>query len=105
MQTRFFKASFRTDSVMRVVDTTYTEHFNPIKDFFEKNRHIKPVGEVQKLCDALIAPPNAPDNFEEYKNFFVRKWLVGLIQTVYEKHSPLVLVLLGPQNCGENSFF
>jgi len=102
---RFFKASFRTDSVMRVVDTTYTEHFNPIKDFFEKNRHIKPVGEVQKLCDALIAPPNAPDNFEEYKNFFVRKWLVGLIQTVYEKHSPLVLVLLGPQNCGKTHFF
>ena len=101
----FFNSAYSIDSVMRVVDTTYTEHFNPIKDYFEKNRHIKPVGEVQKLCDALIATSNAPENFEEYKNFFVRKWLVGLIQTVYEKHSPLVLVLLGPQNCGKTHFF
>lgn len=101
----FFNIKTSTESIIKLVDSFYTESYNPIMEYFDKNRHRKPTGEIQKLCDSLIGVEDQKQNFKEYKEFFVKKWLVGLVQTVYEKHSPLVLVLLGPQGCGKTHFF
>lgn len=80
---------------------------HPIKAFFIDNRELRPTG----LIDELIATIDTDTGFggsEFSVNFaatYIRKWLVGIISTVFGEPCPLVLVLTGPPNTGKTSWF
>jgi len=96
------------DLLRNIIDSDFTETYNPLKDYIEKNRHKKPEGLIEKLANSIESntgiedPKNINPN---YKSYFLKKWLVGVISGIYGEHSPLLLVLAGGQNTGKTEFF
>jgi len=88
----------RFDEIDRFIGSDYIESYNPLKEFFEANQHITPEGNIKALCDCITSR-------NEYKELFITKWLVGIIESVYGGHSPLLLALTGGQNAGKTEFF
>lgn len=96
------------DLIRNIIDSDFTETYNPLKDYIEKNRHKKPTGLIEQLANSIESntgredPKNVNPN---YKSYFLKKWLVGVISGIYGEHSPLLLVLAGGQNTGKTEFF
>lgn len=86
------------EEIDRLIGSDFIESYNPIIEFFEKNAHEQPKGMIQKLCDSIDSP-------NEYKDLFIKKWLVGAISAAHGVHSPLMLALTGGQNTGKTQFF
>lgn len=89
--------------VETILDSDRVQVFHPVKHFVEKNKHLKPSGLIKKLSESIESKQGLTgDN----KELFIKKWLVGLVQSTYEKHSPLMLVLVGEkQGTGKTEFF
>lgn len=96
----FEKLSF--ELLDRVINSDFTKDYNPLKDFFEANKHKRPVGLIERLAKTI--PSSQPF---AYVHYFIRKWLVGIIHAVEEDDfSPLMLVLSGElQNTGKTEWF
>ena len=82
----------------RILLSNFIPKYNPLRDFFETNfpqftditnddNFDSPL--VDRMCETII---NSSPAFTKY---FVKKWLVGIIASVYGEPSPLVLVLIG----------
>lgn len=84
----------------RLIDSHFIHDYNPFFDFFETNKEIVPNGEIARYFGSINTP------FPEHALYFARKWIVGVISSIYGTHSPLVLVLSGfKQNTGKTEFF
>ncbi|QGH73382.1 MAG: virulence associated protein E [Podoviridae sp. cty5g4] len=92
--------------------------YNPIKEFIEKNRHLitegKTIGLTGILASCILSDTGLAlndENDEEnksddtYQDYFMRKWLIGIIASVYGRISPLLLALSGKGNTGKSEFF
>lgn len=85
--------------------------YNPLKDFIEANRHLITEGKTKGLIGELAAcicsdTGLTGDMFDaEYEEYFIRKWLIGMISGIYGNPSPLLLALVGKQNTGKTEFF
>ncbi len=90
------------DLVRNIIDSEFTEVYNPLKDYIERNRSKKPVGLINELAESIESNTGKDS---EYKSLFLKKWLVGIIASIYGEHSPLLLVLTGGQNTGKTEFF
>lgn len=90
-----------------IIESPLTPSFNPILDFFEKNKGIISTGNIEALAATISPKLNdyAKNSFPQYVEFFVRKWLVGVVSTQYGDISPLSLVLTGGQNTGKTEWF
>lgn len=88
----------RFEELDKLIRSDFVDEYNPLREFFERNAHITPEGEIKKLCDSIISK-------NEYKELFMTKWLVGIIESVFGGHSPLCLVLTGGQNTGKTYWF
>ena len=99
--------SVKFDDINRLIYSPNSENFNPLKDFFENRKGIKPEGLIKQLCDTIdtYTGIEGQNPFPDYKYVFVTKWLVGIVASIYGKHSPLLLVLLGGQNTGKTEWF
>lgn len=84
--------------VENIIESDFIEDYNPIKEWFEAREHIIAEGEIDKLCSSINSGPDSPEN---YKDIFIKKWLVGIIASVYGHFSSLALVLAGPQGAGK----
>jgi len=105
---RIVSAKFPKSEVLDLINSDFVPDYNPIKDFIERNRRRKTNGAVEKLIKSIISPTGieGPESVNpNFKSIFVTKWLVGMIQSLYGKHSPLVLVLTGGQGEGKSYFF
>lgn len=83
------------------------ERYNPITEFFEKNKHRRPTGAIQALCNSITPVLNdyASKNLPGYVKYYVTKWLIGAVATIYNDPSPLTLVLTGKGNSGKTEWF
>lgn len=85
--------------------------YNPIKDFIEENRYLiterKTLGLTGCLASCICSDTGLTgDGFDaDYEDYFMRKWLIGIIASVYGQVSPLLLALVGKQNTGKSQFF
>lgn len=89
--------------VYQVLDSRFTPRHHAFKDMMaEMDNNLPPDTVVEGHIEALVASLNSPT---PNAGLFVKKWLVSIIGSMYGKHSPLMLILSGPQNCGKTSWF
>lgn len=95
------KLSF--EMVTRIIVSQYTDKFHPILDFIARHKHIEPAGVIDRLSLTIESDHGLTG---ENRTYFIKKWLCGMISSIYGKHSSLMLVLSGAtQNTGKSEFF
>lgn len=90
------------NDMLKLLNSPETPTYHPIKEFFDiQDKQLGDVkGNINQLISCIL--PHKP----EYNPLFIRKWLVGMVATVYaERSNVLMLVLSGKINTGKSSFF
>lgn len=91
------------DILDRIINSNFLPSYNPLHEFFEKNRNPSSKGHIDHLFSSIVAKD---EKQQEYLNHFGKKWLVGAIASAFGTHSPLMLVLSGSkQGSGKTEFF
>lgn len=83
----------------RVIHSNNTPSYNPLKEYFEGLKSLK-TGLIDSVADTILS--------EDYKftRYFFKKWLVGMIASVYGYHNVLMFILSGPvHGKGKTQFF
>lgn len=109
------------NDVKAIVHSSVAEPFNPIIDWFEARAHRRPEGIIKALVKTIITPTgnNEKAEFgytcphsgkfypisESYAEYFITKWLVGIVASAHGHFCRLQLVLAGGQNTGKTTFF
>ncbi len=107
LQTQTFGIKCSKDKFHTVLASNYLPTYNPLIEFFEKHRDRKPKGVIKRLSDSIISPI-VVDEFggnEDFNERFIRRWLVGLIASIFGGRSNLFLILVGGQGTGKSEFF
>jgi len=82
--------------------------YNPLKDYIENNRrHIDNSSNlIRDLADSIVSDSGITgESFDtEYEYYFIKKWMTGMIASIYGHISPLLLALTGKQNTGKTQF-
>ena len=107
------KEQFETVRKSDVIDIirTCSARYNPIKQFIEDNRHLitngKTNGLMKTLAESIMSDTAMrEDCFDaEYEQYFITKWFVGMIATIYGNVSPLLLALTGKADRGKTEWF
>ncbi len=98
------------DRIFSLIDSDYTLAYNPFHDFINKYKHLKPSGNFEKLCSCFeykqITYANGTrQEVNGYLEIFLKKWLLGIVSSMFGTYSILVLVLTGGQRAGKTKFF
>lgn len=89
-----------------VVFSNRIESYNPFHEFFEKHKHLKPSGLIDKLLDTIKDDMRIDgEPFKNYKQIFLRKWLLSMIASVYGTYSLMIAVLTGKQMTEKSNWF
>lgn len=89
----------RFDDVYRIICSNSTHNYNPFLEFFNKHQRLKPAGLINSVADTLLTDDH------EFCRYFIKKWLVGVISSIYGQHSRLMLILAGKQRTGKTEWF
>jgi len=95
----------RFDDLERLIESDFTESFNPLHEFLEKNKNIETCVNNDNVPSLIATLASAITTDNQDVEIFLRKWLVGLIQLAYGQPCPLLLVFAGPQKSGKTEFF
>lgn len=84
--------------------------YNPIRNWFERNKHIPTNNEFQKLkecfnIEQLIYENDGVYIFDQYLDIYLKKWLLGIIGSAYGTYSLMILVIAGEQGIKKTEFF
>lgn len=90
------------DDIDRLINSDFTEDYNPLKNFFEAGKLRTETGLIEQLASSIITDTGIND---DYTALFFKKWLVGMVASVFGQHSPLLLCLTGGQGTGKTEFF
>ena len=87
-----------------------TISYNPIKQFFTKNEHLKPKGNFKTLCECFeishkIIIDGKSYSVTDYLDVFLKKWLLSIIGSAHGTYSLMILVLNGKQGISKTEFF
>ena len=96
------KAKVTKDLICSILESDRIKEYNPFLDFIEKNSHLKPSGNIEKLCSCIHVPIN---NYTDYVGIFLEKWLLSIIASIHGTYSLLILVLIGEQSTNKTNFF
>lgn len=94
--------------VEALVYSDFVEDYNPLLQFFENNRGKQATGIIAQLaaCVTTSTGQKNPQRIDTgYLQYFLTKWLVGLVASAHGEHSPLLLAFTGGQNTGKTHFF
>ncbi len=105
--------STNSADVYKLINSDFTAKYNPIHDYFEKFEKWKnPVLPHFSVADQNPISPiinklssTIRNDKPAYTEFFIRKWVVGIVSGAFGTHNPLVLVLTGRQNTGKTEWF
>jgi predicted P-loop ATPase len=92
------------EKIYDLIHSDFTAKYNPIIEWFEKNKHLKPKGKIKELAKCIDSPLKLIDsNFVEY---FLEKWLISIIASSHGIYSIICLVLTGQEHgTGKTNFF
>lgn len=84
---------------LEMVDTIISAEasdYDPVKEFFQKNRHRKPKGCIDEVIASISGSVHnlTEGQATEYRQYFIRKWMLGMISCWHGTYSLLTLVLV-----------
>lgn len=80
-----------------------TNEYNPFTSFIDENLQLQSTGNIKSLASTITSGFGLTGDDREY---FIRKWIIGIIASIHGDHSPLMLVLTGEeQNTGKTQWF
>lgn len=92
------------DKVFDLIHSDFTPKYNPINEWFDKNKHIKTSGNIAKLASCISSDLTEKD--AKFVDDFLEKWLLSIIASAHGIYSILCLVLTGQvQGTGKTNFF
>lgn len=92
------------DKVFDLINSDFTPRYNPIHEWFEKNKHLRPSGNIDKLAACISSDLTLKD--ATFVKDFLEKWLLSIIGSTHGIYSILCLVLTGDiQGTGKTRFF
>jgi hypothetical protein len=86
------------DLINRVIFSDFTNEFNPIHEYIDKNRYRNGGGHI----DALIRTVKTDS---PHADIFIRKWCLGWVAAINGHPVRSVLTLVGGQNTGKTEWF
>jgi len=98
----YLKSKFSKELFLSVLDSDRVKTFNPFSDFFERNKHIKPKGNIEKLLSCIVTENT---KYADFVGTYIHKWLMGIVSSAHGTHSLLTLVLVGEQGTQKTNFF
>lgn len=98
--------SIKKDFFTTILFSNRIEKFDPFKQFIEENKHLKPKGNIQKLLDCIEDDVYYEgQHVYDYKEIYVKKWLISIVASIYGTYSLMILVLTGKQMIEKTNFF
>lgn len=105
--------SIAKDKIFTLIQNrSNTRSYNPIHDWFNKNKNLSTSNEFEKLKTCFeIKHSYMGDNGlmaidkQTYLDIFLKKWLISLIASAYGTYSLMILVLNGEQGTNKTKFF
>lgn len=93
--------------VEAILNSTYIRDFDPLRTFFAEYQHRKPVGLISQLAECIESDTGLKGEtpIYNYVEYFLEKWLCGIVESCHGGHSPLMLVFTGRGNTGKTYFF
>lgn len=91
------------EAMTEILYSNFIPKYHPIKKFFTKYEGCAVAGSI----DALFGAIDTPTGWPGYAAYFGKKWLVGMVATVFhDEISPVILVLCGEKvGTGKTRFF
>jgi predicted P-loop ATPase len=86
------------DLIDRIIESDFTEEFNPITEYINKNRHRNKDGQLLTLIHTIHS-----DTINHH--IFIRKWMLSLIAAYEGNPVRSVLSLVGGQGTGKTEWF
>ena len=94
----FGSNSVTWDITNTIIRSNFTEKYNPIQDYIEKNYYRNSKGNIQSMIETINTDtPNA--------ELFIRKWFLCIAAALDGKPVRSVLALVGGQNTGKTEWF
>ena len=94
------------DLLFSIIESDFTKEYNPFLKFFDKNKHLKPVGLVDELLSCIKYKADLDGmHVTNYLDVFGHKWLLSVVASMLGTHSVMILVLTGGQYEGKTNFF
>jgi hypothetical protein len=92
------------DKVFDLIHSDFTPRYNPVQEWFEKNKALRPTGNIAKLVSCISSELSLKD--AKFVEDFLTKWLLSIIASAHGIYSILCLVLTGQvQGTGKTNFF
>lgn len=88
-----------------LLDSNFIQGHNPLTEFFDRNNSLKPSGNFDALCSCIKLDERIYGANSGFLQIYLKKWMLGIISSVYGKYSISVLVLTGGQGIGKTNFF
>lgn len=102
--TRIVSEKTTKDKCFDLIHSDFTPKYNPIIEWFEKNKHIKTTGNIDKLASCISSDIDQSD--ADFVKDFLEKWLISIIASAHGIYSILCLVLTGQTHgTGKTTFF
>jgi predicted P-loop ATPase len=105
--------SIAKDKIFTLIQNrSNTQSYNPIHDWFDKNKNLSTSNEFEKLKQCFEIRHSfmteqglmAIDK-QTYLDIFLKKWLISLVASAYGTYSLMILVLNGEQGTNKTKFF
>ena len=81
-----------------IIRSNFTEKYNPIQEYVERNYYRNSTGNIQSMIETIVTDtPNA--------GLFIRKWFLCIAAALDGKPVRSVLALTGGQNTGKTEWF
>jgi hypothetical protein len=86
------------DLIERIIFSDFTNDFNPIREYIDRNRHRNTSGNIKALADTIKT--DTPNH-----EMFIRRWVIGWVAALDGYPVRSVLTLVGGQNTGKTEWF
>ncbi len=96
----------KKEFIKDIIKSDFTPNYNPFVEFINENLLTYPDNGTAANIDCLSECIESDTFTPEQREYFLFKWLLGLISSIYGEHSPLMLIFSGEkQNTGKTEFF
>lgn len=94
------------DLIDRIIKSSFTPKYNPFFEFFDKYKEQYPDDGTAKNFELLFDSIGSDTYTEDYRKYFLFKWLIGIISSIHGEHSVLFLIFSGAKvGTGKTEFF